>query len=1046
MIDALIRFSIERRWVVLFLVALAAAVGVFNYQRLPIDAVPDITNVQVQINSLAPGYSPLESEQRVTFAIETAMAGLPQLEYTRSLSRYGLSQVTVVFADGTDVYFARQLVNERLQEVKSRLPSGIEPQMGPIATGLGEIFLYTVDATPQARQPDGTPYDGTALRTVQDWIIRPQLRQVPGVTEVNSIGGYEKQFHVTPDPAKLLAFGLTFKDVMEALERNNANVSAGYIERNGEQLLIRAPGQLSDIAAIERVIVANRAGVPVRVKDVAEVAIGKELRTGAATRAGQETVLGAAMMLVGEKSRTVSRRVAAKLKDINRSLPPGVAAEPVYDRTILVERTIATVRKNLLEGAALVVLVLFALLGNLRGAVMTALVIPLSLLLLVTGMVESKVSANLMSLGALDFGLIVDGTVIIVENCILRLSQRQHELERLLTGAERFQTLATATREVFTASLVSVLVVVLVNLPILALAGVEGKMFRPMAFTVITALLGALLLSLTFVPALAALALRGRISDKPNALMAAASRVYEPALHFALRHRVSVIVAAVVLVLGSIGLATRMGAEFIPNLDEGDVLLQPLRIPGTGLEQSVEMEKAVERAAMKMPEVRLAFSRIGTAEVANDPMPPSMADAFIMLKPIAEWPNSGKSKPELLEDLKRALAPLPGNNFEYTQPIQMRFNELISGVRADVAVKVFGDDLPTLLSLGNRIAAVIRPTPGAQDVKVEQASGLPMLTIEPRRAALDRYGLNVADVQDVIAVALGGKESGQVYEGDRRFDIVVRLPEALRTNLAAIARLPVPLRAGGYVPLAEVATLDLTTGPNQVSRENGKRRVVVTANVRGQDLGRFVAEVQTKVLRDVHLPPGYWLAYGGTFEQLQSAATRLKVLVPLTFVMILGLLVLTFGSVKDALLVFSGVPLALTGGVAALWLRNISLSITAGVGFITLSGVAVLTGVVMMSAIRQVRATDNLGVDEAIVRAGLLRLRPVLMIALVASFGFLPMALNTGTGAEVQRPLATVVIGGILSATLLTLLVLPALYGLSHRRPDDVPGPSGGAP
>ncbi len=1037
MIDAIIRSAIERRWVVLFLVALAAALGIYNYQRLPIDAVPDITNVQVQINAEAPGYSPLEAEQRITFAVETAMAGLPELEYTRSLSRYGLSQVTVVFKDGTDIYFARNLVAQRLQEAKSLLPEGIEPEMGPIATGLGEIFMYTVTATPGARQLDGRPYDATALRTLQDWIIRPQLRQVPGLSEVNSIGGYAKQFHVTPDPAKLLAFGLSLNDLTAALAANNANVGAGYIERAGEQYLIRAPGQLREMPDISNVVVARRSGVPVKVSDVAEVVLGKELRTGAATQNGEEIVLGTAMMLIGENSRTVSLRVADKLAEINKSLPKGVETTPVYNRTILVNKTIATVQKNLAEGALLVVVVLFALLGNLRAALVTALVIPLSMLLLITGMVEQKVSANLMSLGALDFGLIVDGAVIIVENCLLRLSERQHHLGRLLSTEERFHTVFTATREVFTPSLISVIVVVLVNLPILALTGVEGKMFHPMAFAVVTALLAALVLSLTFVPAAIALTLRGKLSEKENPIVRVARRAYEPALRASLAYRWVVIGGAALLVISAGWLASRMGAEFIPSLNEGDVALHAMRIPGTGLDQAVSMQAQLEVRLKQFPEVERVFAKIGTAEVATDPMPPSVADTFVMLKAHDQWPDPDKTTAQLVAEMEEAAEQVPGNNYEFTQPIQMRFNELISGVRSDLAVKVYGDDLETLLNLGAQIEEVIAPIPGAADVKVEQISGLPMLSIQTRREVIARYGLNVADVQQVVEIALGGKVAGQIFEGDRRFDLVVRLPEQLRGNLAAIERLPVPLPDGaGYVPLSEVASLSIAPGPNQISRENGKRRIVVTANVRGRDLGSMVTDVQKAIEKRVELPAGYWLDYGGTFKQLQSAASRLQVLTPLTLLMIFGLLMMTFGSAKDALLVFSGVPLALTGGIAALWLRDIPLSISAGVGFITLSGVAVLTGVVMVSAFRQL-LNEGKGLEQSIVEGALLRLRPVLMVGLVAALGFLPMALNTGTGAEVQRPLATVVIGGILSSTLLTLLVLPGLYRMAYR-PDTV--------
>jgi cobalt-zinc-cadmium resistance protein CzcA len=1032
MIDALLRFSIARRWLVMFFVLAVIGAGIWSYQRLPIDAVPDITNVQVQINTEAPGYSPLEVEQRITYLVETAIAGLPHVEYTRSLSRYGLSQVTVVFKDGTDIYFARNLVNERLQQAKSQLPSGIEPEMGPIATGLGEIFLYTVQADQDARQPNGQPYDAVALRTLQDWVIRPQLRQVPGVTEVNTIGGYERQFHVTPDPARLLAYGLSFDSIVEALEKNNANIGAGYIERNGEQYLIRSPGQVSDIPAIERIIVARRDGVPITIRDVADVGFGKQLRTGAATRDGEEAVLGTAVMLIGENSRTVSKTVAEKLAEINKTLPAGISAEPVYDRTVLVERTIATVQTNLLEGAILVVVVLLLMLGNVRAAILTAMVIPLSMLMLMTSMVETKVSANLMSLGALDFGLIVDGAVIIVENCILRLSQRQHHEGRLLALEERLQTVFGATREVFTPSLVSVLVVVLVNLPILALTGVEGKMFRPMALAVIMALLAALVLSLTFVPAAVALFLRGKIQEKENLIVHHAKRGYAPVLDMALRFRTPIFVGAVAFVALCGWLASRMGSEFIPSLDEGDIAVQALRIPGTSLTQSLEMQFQLERAVQDMPEVKTYFSRVGTAEVATDPMPPNISDGYVMLKDRDEWPDPDRSKTDLLEEIERRLERAPGNAFEISQPIQLRFNELISGVRSDLGIKVYGDDLDQLLATGNAIAAVLNGVDGAEGVKVEQVAGLPVLSVEPNRSALYRYGLNVADVQDVLAAATGGEEAGQLFEGDQRFGLVVRLPEHLRGDLRLLERLPVPLPEGGYVPLGEVAMLNIAPGPNQISRENGKRRLVVSTNVRGRDLGGFVAEVRERIAQQVKLPSGYWLDYGGTFEQLESATQRLTVLVPVTLVMIFALLMMTFGSAKDAALVFSGVPLALTGGVIALLLRGIPLSITAGVGFITLSGVAVLTGVVMVAAIRD-RLASGAGIDEAIRDGAMLRLRPILMVALVAALGFLPMALNTGTGAEVQRPLATVVIGGIISSTLLTLLVLPGLYRMAYR-------------
>ncbi len=1047
MIDYIIRFSIEHRWSVMAIVAGLVAIGLYNFQRLPIDAVPDITNVQVQVNAEAPGFSPVEAEQRITLPIETAMAGLPALEYTRSLSRYGLSQVTVVFQDGTDIYWARQLVNERIQGAREQLPEGITPEMGPIATGLGEIFMYTVEADESARKADGTPYTATDLRTYQDWVVRPQLRRVPGITEINTIGGYVRQFHVTPNPARLLAFNLTLGDVIDAIERNNASVGAGYIEDRGEQNLIRIPGQVGGTEDLRRIVVAVRNGVPIAVGDVADIGFGKELRTGAATENGAEVVLGTAFMLMGENSRTVSQRVAAALDDVNRSLPEGVRAVPVYDRTVLVNRTITTVAINLAEGALLVVAVLLLMLGNVRAAIVTALVIPLSMLLLVTGMVSNRVSANLMSLGALDFGLIIDGSVIIVENCMRRLGHEQRRLGRLLERSERFHTVYHATREVFVPSLVSVLIVIIVNIPILALTGVEGKMFQPMAITVIMALVGALVLSFTFVPAALALTMKGRMTEESNAVVAAAERAYRPALTAALAHGPVVFAGAGVLVALSLALALRMGAEFVPSLNEGDIAMHAMRIPGTGLDQAVRMQAQLETRLLEFPEVKRIFTKIGTAEVATDPMPPSVADMFIMLHDRDAWPNPGKSRDELVAELAAAAQEIPGNNYEFTQPIQMRFNELISGVRSDLAVKIYGDDIDVLLELGQRVAELIEPVAGAADVKVEQITGLPMLTVELDRNALFRYGLATADVQAVVETALGGRHAGYIFEGDRRFDIIVRLPEALRTDIDFLNRLPIPVPdADGdsghlYVPLGEIASLNIAPGPNQVTRENGKRRSVVSANARGRDLGSMVEDVRARLDAELTLPEGYWVEFGGTFEQLASATQRLQLLIPLSLVLILGLLFLAFGNGRDAVIVFSGVPLALTGGVAALWLRGIPLSVSAGVGFITLSGVAVLTGIVMVSCFRE-RLEQGDDPMTAVVEGALQKLRPVLMIALVASLGFLPMALNTGTGAEVQRPLATVVIGGIISATALSLLVLPALY-LRFAARRSAPAPAG---
>jgi len=1033
MIDRIIKFAIDSRWLVMAAVLAFSVFGYFQYARLPIDAVPDITNVQVQINTQAPGYSPLETEQRVTFLVETAMAGLPKLENTRSISAYGLSQVTVVFQDGTDIYFARQWVNERLQEVKSQLPPGVTPQMGPVSTGLGEIYMYSVVADPRARKPDGAAYTPTDLRSIQDWIIRPQLRQVAGVSEVNSIGGNAKQYQVAPDPARLLAYGVTLRDLIGALEANNLNVGAGYIETNGEQKLVRVPGQIADTDALRQAVIATRNTIPVTVADVAEVGFGKELRSGAATRDGEETVLGTALMLIGENSRIVSKRVAERLAEINKTLPAGVKADPVYDRTVLVNQTIATVRKNLLEGAILVIAVLFAFLGNLRAALLTALVIPLSLFATFTGMVSGKVSGNLMSLGALDFGLIVDGALIIVENCILRLAHAQQEHGRLLDRSERFKVIYDATREVFKPSLVSVIVIILVNLPIFALTGVEGKMFRPMAFAVIAALVGAFIFSITFVPAACAVLLSGKVQEKDNFIVRGAKHVYEPMLRAVLKLRWPVASLAVVFVVVCGWLATTLGAEFIPNLDEGDVAMEAVRPPGTGVEQGVQMQLSLDRALKQVPEVKTVFARNGTAEVATDVMPPARSDVYVMLKPQKEWPDPKKPKVLLLEELQKAAETVPGTVYGFSQPIQLRFNELISGVRSDVAIKVFGDDLNTLLKVAGEVQRVVGTTSGAADVKTEQLSGLPILSVQPRRIDLARYGLTVADVQDAVSAAIGGKETGLIYEGDARYPLEVRLPESMRVDPDALSRLPIARPNGNYVPLAEVADLSSSEGPNQISRDNGKRRVVVSANVRGRDLAGFVTEVQSKLEGQVKMPPGYFIRYGGTFEQLASAARRLQTVVPVSLLLIFGLLFMTFGSVKDALLVFSSVPLALTGGILALLVRGIPLSITAGVGFITLSGVAVLSGVVMVSAIRDL-LQKGVPLEDAIIQGSMLRLRPILMIGLVASLGFLPMALNTSTGAEVQRPLATVVIGGIISATVLSLLVLPALYRLATSK------------
>ncbi|MFV3093073.1 CusA/CzcA family heavy metal efflux RND transporter, partial [Pseudomonas sp. GW6] len=999
MFERIIQFAIEQRIIVMLAVLAMAGLGIASYQKLPIDAVPDITNVQVQINTAAAGFSPLETEQRITFPIETAMAGLPHLKQTRSLSRSGLSQVTVIFEDGTDLYFARQLVNERLQVAREQLPEGAEAIMGPISTGLGEIFLWTVEAREGALKEDGTPYTPTDLRVIQDWIIKPQLRNVPGVAEINTIGGFAKEYQIAPDPKRLAAYKLTLGDLVTALERNNANVGAGYIERSGEQLLIRAPGQVATAADIANIVISNVDGTSIRVSHIADVQIGRELRTGAATENGREVVLGTVFMLIGENSRSVSQAVAAKLEQINRSLPDGVVAIAVYDRTDLVDKAIATVKKNLIEGAILVIAILFLFLGNIRAAIITAMVIPLSMLFTFTGMFTYKVSANLMSLGALDFGIIVDGAVVIVENAIRRLAHAQQHHGRMLTRSERLHEVFAASREARRALIFGQLIIMVVYLPIFALTGVEGKMFHPMAFTVVIALLGAMILSVTFVPAAIALFITGKVKEEENFVMRAARKGYEPVLGWVMGNRTAVFTGAVTLVVLSGVLAGRMGSEFIPSLSEGDFALQALRVPGTSLTQSVEMQARLEkRLVEKVPEIERVFARTGTAEIASDPMPPNISDAYVMLKPKDQWPDPDKSREELIADLQRVSAEVPGSNYELSQPIQLRFNELISGVRSDVAVKVFGDDMGVLNSTAAEIAETLEKVEGASEVKVEQTTGLPVLTINIDRDKAARFGLNVGDVQDTIAFAVGGQRAGTLFDGDRRFDMVVRLSDRLRTDIEGLSRLliPVPALSGGaaeqisFISLSEVASLDLVLGPNQVSRENGKRLVVVSANVRGRDIGSFVQEASDRLLQDVKVPAGYWTTWGGQFEQLQSAAKRLQIVVPVALLLVFTLLFMMFNNVKDGLVVFTGIPFALTGGVLALWLRDIPLSISAGVGFIALSGVAVLNGLVMISFIRNLRE-EGRTLHEAIIEGALTRLRPVLMTALVASLGFVPM-------------------------------------------------------
>jgi len=1035
MLEYIIRYSIQRRFLILVGVAMLCALGLWNFTKLPIDAVPDITNTQVVINTEAPGYTPLEVEQRVSYPVETAMAGIPNLEHTRSVSRYGLSQVTVIFKDGTDIYFARQLVNERLASAKANLPSNLEPALGPIATGLGEIFMFTVDAEPGSLNDDGSEITPTELRTVHDWIIRPQLLRVPGVVEVNPIGGFKREILVSLEPVNLLAYGLTQKDLILAIESNNENRGVGFIEHNGSQWLLRVPGQAENLDALANILVAEQNGSPIRLKDVAEISEGKELRSGAATQNGREVVMSTVFMLIGENSREVAKSVAEKLEEIKSSLPQGITVTAVYDRTELVDKTLKTVETNLFEGALLVIVILFLFLGNIRAALLTAAVIPIAMLMTITGMVQTNVTANLMSLGALDFGLIVDGAIIIVENCLRRLSIAGGNA--VLPLKERFEIVFEATKEVIRPALFGVFIITIVYLPIFALSGVEGKMFHPMAITVVIALVSAMLLSITFVPACIALFFNKPIVEKESVVMKSMRSLYQPVLLFAIKGRWLVVSTAMTLLIVSGYAATKLGSEFVPNLDEGDIAMHALRIPGTSLEQAIKMQESLEAKIKDLPEVERVFAKIGTAEVATDAVPPSVADNFIMLKPREAWPDPDKPKEQFVNELAALVEPMPGNRYEFLQPIQMRFNELLAGVRAELAIKVFGDDFDSLIALGGEIEKAITNVDGIADIAVEQTTGLPIMTIKPKRDVLPQYGVSIKEIQEQLAVALGGSVAGQFYQGDRRTDIVVRLPEHLRTDVDGLAKLPIQRSHGDYVPLEELADLELVMGYNQVFRENGKRRVVVTANVRGRDLGGFVKDVQQAVSQSVEIPAGYWIEYGGTYQKLQSASQRLSIVVPLTLVLIIGLLLLALGSMKDAMVIFSGVPMALTGGVLALILRDIPFSISAAVGFIALSGIAILNGLVMVAFIRDLRR-DGLNLDEAIIQGALTRLRPVLATALVASLGFIPMALNTGIGSEVQRPLASVVIGGIISSTLLTLVVLPALYRILHSKQKQV--------
>jgi cobalt-zinc-cadmium resistance protein CzcA len=1054
-LDVAVRF----RWAIIVLTVFAAIYGAFNLVRLPIDAVPDITNTQVQINTSAAALSPSQVETQVTFPIETGLAGIEGLEMTRSISRNGFSQVTAIFEEGTDLYFARQQVNERLAPIGASLPEGAEPTMGPISTGLGEVLMYTIEyehpggkgATTGGRtgwQSDGSfitergdrleseVAKAAYLRTVQDWVVAPLMRSIDGVAGVDSIGGFEKQFLVQPDPARLTGYGLSFDSLIDALEAANLAAGANFVDRADEALLVRVDARLGSIADIEEAVIATREGVPIRIGDVADVEIGGDLRTGAASLNGEEAVVGTVLMRAGENSRTVAAGAAERLEEVRASLPDGVVAEIVYNRSSLVDATISTVEKNLLEGALLVIAVLFLLLGNIRAAIITALVIPVSMLMAAVGMNRLGVSGNLMSLGALDFGLIVDGAVIIVENSVARLAARQHREGRLLTLGERLTETRLAAQEMIKPTVYGQAIIFLVFAPLLTFTGVEGKTFSPMAITMMLALASAFVLSLTFVPAMIAVLLNKKLTEKEVKPIRWAKERYGPAVRKVIARPWPMIGAGVGLFTVAVFVFGFLGSEFTPQLDERDIAVQSLRIPSTSLERSLAMQRRVEDRLEEFPQVDLVFSRTGTAEVASDPMPPNASDAYVILKPRDEWPDPDLPKDELVGEMESALGGLIGNLYEFSQPIELRFNELIAGVRGDVAVKLYGDDLTALTEAAGEVAGVLRGVEGAADVKVQQVTGFPTLDIAFDRPTIARYGLTVEEVAQSVAIALGGRPAGLVFEGDRRFDVVVRLEDATRDDFDQLGALPIVLENGVTVPLRTLADFQVVDGLAEVRREQGRRLVIVSANVRERDLGSFVEEAQEGVAAGVDMPPASFIEWGGQYQNLQAAQARLAIVVPVCFALVLLLLFMALGGWVPALAVFSAIPMALAGGVFALALRGLPFSVSAAVGFIALSGVAVLNGLVMMTAIRQ-RLDSGMPLDEAIADGALARLRPVLMTALVASLGFVPMAIATGTGAEVQRPLATVVIGGLITATALTLFVLPAIARLVLHRSDD---------
>ena len=1026
LLTAIVDWSLKNRLVVLFATLIFAFVGVRSALSLPIDAVPDVTNVQVQVITLAPALSPVEAEQFVTVPVERAMAGIPRVTEVRSISKYGLSVVTVVFTDDTDIYFARQQVSERMREAEQAVPAQYgKPEMGPISSGLGEVYQFTVE--------------NDALSLMQreellDWYIGPALRTVPGVVEVNSFGGEDKQYQVVIDPRRLQASGLSIAEVARALERSNANAGGGYIERDREYFVIGTDGLIKSLDDLGRVVIgATPDGFPLTVSMVAEVKHGPRMRLGAASKDGKgEVVIGVALMLMGESSRTVTEAVKAKLAALAPSLPEGTRIEAFYDRSTLVDRTMLTVGKNLLEGAALVILVLFVLLGDLRAGVVVAVTIPLAMLFAVTLMNAGKISGNLMSLGAIDFGLIVDGAVIIVENAVRRLSEAQRQAGRPLGSEERTEVVRLATLEVRGATVFGEAIIAVVYLPVLALIGIEGKLFRPMAITVLLALAGAFVFSLTVVPVLTSYLVRPRAGEHDTWLLRKAHALYAPMLAFVLRRRWPTLAVAVVSLAGALALFPRLGAEFVPQLDEGDLLVEARRLPGTALSESVATDERLQIALRALPEVEHVVSRAGAPEVATDPMGMEQSDVYITLKDRAAW-RPGLTKEALAKEIAEATeAAVPELAGAVSQPIQMRTNELVAGIRSDVAAIVYGPDLAQLTPLGEKIARAIRGVPGAVDVRVEPIAGLRYLRVIPDRAKLARYGLTIEDVNQITETIAVGHQVGFVLEGERRFGLMIKSRHGYAGDLAALRTLPLKSVSGQIVPLGDVAELRFTEGPVQISREKQSRRLTVEFNVRGRDLVSVVAEAQAAVAAAGALPVGYRVEWGGQFEHFAAAQRRLAVVVPLSLGLIFFLLWLAFQQLRPALLIFLAIPFAVVGGVAALWLRSIPFSISAGVGFIALFGVAVLNGLVLISFTRQLEAT-GLGAAEAIQKAAELRLRPVLMTALVASLGFLPMALSLAPGSEVQRPLATVVIGGLLSATLLTLFVLPVVYARRAR-------------